>query len=67
MIFGPMFDMYGAKKLFIPGTIIYVGSFMLQSLSTKYYQLFLSQGIMFGIGDAMLYVLSPPNINPHNS
>ncbi|KAF8476175.1 major facilitator superfamily domain-containing protein [Kalaharituber pfeilii] len=55
MIFGPMFDAYGAKILFIPGTLIYVASFMFQSLSKEYYQLMLSQGIMFGIGDAMLF------------
>ncbi len=53
-MFGPLFDKKGAKFLFIPGTFVYVLSFMLTSLATKYYQLMLAQGVLGGIGDAML-------------
>ena len=54
MVVGPAFDKYGARRIMIPGTIIYVVSLMLTSLCTKYYQLILAQGVLYGIGDSML-------------
>lgn len=54
LVIGPMYDRYGATRIVVPGTLIYVLSMILTSLSTKYYQLMLTQGIMFGIGNAML-------------
>lgn len=50
-----MYDRYGATRLVVPGTLIHVLSLMLTSLATKYYQLMLAQGIMFGIGNALMY------------
>ncbi|KAL2001856.1 hypothetical protein VTN02DRAFT_1121 [Thermoascus thermophilus] len=55
LVIGPMYDRYGATRIVVPGTLIYVLSMMLTSLSTKYYQLMLTQGVMFGIGNAMLF------------
>ena len=55
VVFGPIFDTKGSMVLFVPGTIIYVFSLMMTSLCTKYYQFILAQGILFGIGDAMLF------------
>lgn len=40
----------------IPGTVVLVFSIMATSLSTRYYQYVLSQGILFGLGVGMLYV-----------
>ena len=51
---GPAFDKYGARRLTIPGGFLYVLSLMMTSLGYKYYQILLSQGILFGIADAMV-------------
>lgn len=55
VFFGPVFDTKGAKILFVPGTIGFALSLMLVSLCHEYYQLILTQSILFGIGDAMLF------------
>lgn len=51
---GPAFDNFGARRLTVPGMVLYILSLMLTSLGTKYYQIFLSQGVLFGIADAMM-------------
>lgn len=55
MVVGPLFDSHGSRVLLISGTIIYVLSIMFTSLSSELYHFILAQGVMFGIGDAMLY------------
>ncbi|KAI0398138.1 major facilitator superfamily domain-containing protein [Xylariaceae sp. FL0594] len=52
---GPAFDKFGAFKVTAPGAFFYVLSFMFTSLSTKFYQILLSQGFLYGIADAMLF------------
>ncbi len=51
---GPIFDTCGSKVLFWPGTLIFVVSMMFASLATEFYQLMLAQGVMLGVGNAML-------------
>ncbi|KAI1391906.1 major facilitator superfamily domain-containing protein [Hypoxylon trugodes] len=63
MVIGPAFDKYGARKLTIPGSILYVLSFMFISLGTKFYQILLAQGILYGIADAMLFYPTISSIN----
>lgn len=60
---GPAFDKFGARELTIPGMILYVLSLMLTSLGKKYYQIFLAQGILFGIADAMVFYPTISAIN----
>ncbi|KAH8435085.1 MCT family MFS transporter [Aspergillus melleus] len=55
VVFGPVFDTKGAKVLFVPGTIFFALSLMFISLCHKYYQFILTQSLLFGIGDAMLF------------
>ena len=62
VIVGPMFDCHGSRTLMISGTLIYVLSIMFTSLSTQLYQFVLAQGVMFGIGNTMLYA---PLFIPH--
>ncbi|OBZ66781.1 Riboflavin transporter MCH5 [Grifola frondosa] len=56
-IVGRIFDAYGSDVLLRPGSFIAVFSMMMISLAQKDqpYQLFLSQGVLFGIGIAMIF------------
>lgn len=40
--------------LMLAGTICYVLSIMMTSISTQYYQYILSEGILFGLGVGLL-------------
>jgi hypothetical protein len=40
--------------LLAAGTVIFTFSLMMTSLATKYYELILAQGIVFGIGFGLL-------------
>ncbi|BEI86583.1 hypothetical protein CcaverHIS002_0608700 [Cutaneotrichosporon cavernicola] len=55
LVVGRWFDAHGAHVLIIPGSIIIVLSLMFVSLSTKFYQLMLCQGVLFGIGSALIF------------
>ncbi|KAF7298577.1 Monocarboxylate permease-like protein [Mycena indigotica] len=52
---GKIFDVYGPRWLMASGTILYVFSIMMTSLSTRYYQYLLAQGLLFGLGVGMLF------------
>ncbi|KAF4989419.1 hypothetical protein FGRMN_9144 [Fusarium graminum] len=54
-IFGHIFDMYGPKYLLWFGTIIYVFGLMMVSLSSEYYQFFLSQSIVASIASSAVF------------
>ncbi|KAJ5578091.1 uncharacterized protein N7459_007055 [Penicillium hispanicum] len=54
MVVGPLFDRFGARTLMVPGTLVHATSLMLTSLCTKYWQLMLAQGVMFGIANTLL-------------
>lgn len=53
---GPLFDRGFNKLMMITGSVlILIGLFTL-SLSTQYYQIFLSQGLAVGLGSGLLYI-----------
>ncbi|CDO72284.1 hypothetical protein BN946_scf184970.g136 [Trametes cinnabarina] len=52
---GHVFDVYGPRVMMMPGTILLVFSTMMTSLSTKFYQYILAQGVLFGIGVGMMF------------
>ncbi|KAF5677190.1 monocarboxylate transporter [Fusarium heterosporum] len=54
-IFGRIFDMYGPKYLLWFGTVIYVFGLMMVSLSSEYYQFFLSQSIVASIASSAVF------------
>ncbi|KAI1123129.1 monocarboxylate permease-like protein [Nemania abortiva] len=55
LIMGRIFDSYGTKWILPIGTIVYSFGLMVLSLSTEYYQIILSQGIVCGIGGAAVF------------
>ncbi|PKS07137.1 hypothetical protein jhhlp_005737 [Lomentospora prolificans] len=54
-IFGRIFDAYGPRWLLIGGTFTYIFGLMMTSLSTKYYQLILAQGIVSSLGSSAIF------------
>ncbi|KAK7909086.1 hypothetical protein PG985_014964 [Apiospora marii] len=55
MAVGPAFDKVGARRLTVPGTLLYVLAFMFTSLGTRFYQILLAQGFLYGIASALLF------------
>ncbi|KAE8153451.1 major facilitator superfamily domain-containing protein [Aspergillus avenaceus] len=49
LVGGPLFDRYGGKVIWVPSFIL-VFSVMMTSLCKEYYQFFLAQGVLGGIG-----------------
>ena len=58
IVTGPLFDHGYLRSLLVAGSILEVFGIMMLSLSTEYYQVFLSQGICIGIGGGLLYIPS---------
>ncbi|CAK7233211.1 hypothetical protein SCUCBS95973_008517 [Sporothrix curviconia] len=54
-IVGKLFDNFGPRYLLLVGTLLHVLGLMMASLSSKYYQLFLSQGVCSPLGCSMLF------------
>ncbi|CAK7227528.1 hypothetical protein SBRCBS47491_006600 [Sporothrix bragantina] len=54
-IVGKLFDNFGPRYLLITGTFLHVLGLMMASLSSEYYQLFLSQGVCSPLGCSMLF------------
>ncbi|KAF4630597.1 hypothetical protein G7Y89_g7545 [Cudoniella acicularis] len=54
-IYGKAFDNYGPRYLLLFGTIAHVFGLMMASLSTQYYQLLLSQGVVSSLGASAIF------------
>lgn len=52
---GKIYDSYGPRYLIIVGTFLHVFGLMMTSISTKYYQVMLSQGVCSAIGVACIF------------
>ncbi|TVY94412.1 Aspyridones efflux protein [Lachnellula willkommii] len=55
---GPIFDQGYFRTLIITGTILVVFGMMMTSLATQYWQLFLAQGVVTGLGAGCLFLPS---------
>jgi len=55
---GRVYDNYGPRWLLLFGTFFHVFGLMMASISTKYYQLILSQGLCSPIGASMIFYSS---------
>lgn len=56
VIAGPLFDRGYLHHLMIVGCFLTTLGLMMLSLSTEYYQVFLSQGVCCGLGSGLIYV-----------
>ncbi|KAF1991433.1 MFS general substrate transporter [Aulographum hederae CBS 113979] len=54
-VVGEIYDHYGPRWFLLGGTFLHVFGIMMASISTKYYQILLSQGICSGIGAAAIF------------
>ncbi|KAH8687045.1 major facilitator superfamily domain-containing protein [Ilyonectria robusta] len=54
-VVGRLYDLYGPRRLILGGTLLHVFGLMMASLSTKYYQILLSQGICSAIGASAIF------------
>ncbi|ESK83488.1 monocarboxylate permease-like protein [Moniliophthora roreri MCA 2997] len=52
---GRFFDSFGARPLLFPGAVILVLSLVATSYCYEFYQFFLAQGLLFGIGSSLVF------------
>ncbi|KAF7342736.1 Monocarboxylate permease-like protein [Mycena sanguinolenta] len=64
---GQLFDAYGPRWIMAIGSIIYVFSIMMTSISTQYYQYLLAHGVLFGLGVGMLFYPSLSSVSTYFS
>ncbi|EJF55723.1 MFS general substrate transporter [Dichomitus squalens LYAD-421 SS1] len=64
---GRLFDAYGPRVIMVPGTVTLVLSIMMTSLSTRFYQYILAQGVLFGLGVGMIFYPSLSAISTYFS
>ncbi|KAM3538928.1 hypothetical protein ARSEF1564_008167 [Beauveria bassiana] len=57
-ISGPIFDLGYHRALLVSGTCLVVFGIMMTSLATQYWQLFLAQGLVVGLGAGCLFLPS---------
>ncbi|KAJ8521691.1 hypothetical protein ONZ45_g1640 [Pleurotus djamor] len=62
---GRFYDTFGPKILMIVGTIIYTLAIMMTSISTRFYQFVLCQGLLFGLGVGMLFYPCMASVSTH--
>ncbi len=60
---GPLFDRGHVRPLMLLGAAMVVVGQMMLSLSTRYYQVMLSQGFCIGIGAGLIYVPAIAKVN----
>lgn len=58
LVTGPLFDHGYLRPLLLTGSILEVFGLMMLSISTEYWQVFLSQGICVGLGGGLLFIPS---------
>jgi MFS family permease len=57
-ITGPLYDLGYVRPLIVTGAFLTCFGMMMTSIATEYYQLFLAQGVIVGLGAGCLFVPS---------
>ncbi|KAI1180951.1 major facilitator superfamily domain-containing protein [Nemania sp. FL0916] len=62
---GPLYDAGHCRSLLIVGTVFVTLGFMLTSISTEYWSIFLAQGVLTGLGTSCLAIPSVAIVPPY--
>jgi MFS family permease len=65
IIAGPIFDAGHLRSLLWTGSIFLVGGMFLVSITSNYWQIFLTQALVTGIGLGCLYLPAPAVVSQH--
>lgn len=65
VVIGPLYDLGYLRSLLVTGTFFVTFGFMMTSISTKYWQVLLAQGISIGFGTSCLIIPSIALVPPY--
>lgn len=63
IVYGRLFDLYGARPLLIGGTLTYVFGLMMTSLCTDFWHFVLAQGIVSSLGSSAVFNACLPAVS----
>jgi MFS family permease len=65
LVVGPMFDLGYFQSLLRVGTVLLVVSMFLLSVSRQFYQILLTQSVLFGLGAGCVFLPAPAVVAQH--
>ncbi|KAI1505676.1 MFS general substrate transporter [Biscogniauxia marginata] len=65
IVVGPIFDLGYLRSLLCAGSLLLVAGMFLLSITTQYWQVFLTQAVMMGLGFGCLYLPAPAVVSQY--